>query len=367
MSGDNESGIIIDSLDYLMEPLQNGGVIPVISNAFRLEQIFREDEELFSLMRGVPQYYDEFSTFEQQLTKKWAASIKYPMSDDHNLARVAQYLQVESDEGAAAARKRYIKFLIEWLLKINENDERFKERVASFRRNPNPIFSKVVSDLEYPRFTEGFDDPLRLLARLPVKIYLTTSYSNFLEQALEAEDKKPRTQLCFCKFGKANIKEEYKPDPKFEPKEAEPAVVHLFGLEEYPSTLVLSEDDHINFLLNAVETLDPNSPEYPSYLRGALSESSLLLLGYHLRGWDFRTLFRFISKIRKTDSMDNEVAPSMAIQFNPSLGIKDNEDRSIKYLQKYFKKRNFKVKWDSAESFVYDLWKTWTRYGEAQL
>jgi hypothetical protein len=367
MATDDDNGVIIDSLDYLMEPLQSGGVIPVISNSFRLEEIFREDEELFALLEQVPEFYDEFRTFDQQLTKKWAESIKYPMSDDHNLARVAQYLQVESEEGAAAARKRYIKFLVERLLKLNENDEKFKDKVAGFRKNPNPLFSKVANDLEYPRFVEGFEDPLRLLAKLPVKIYITTSYSNFLELALEAEDKKPRTQLCFCKFGKANIKDEFKPDPKFDPREAEPAVVHLFGMEEYPSTLVLSEDDHINFLLNAVEALDPNSPEYPSYLRGALSESSLLLLGYHLRDWDFRTLYRFLSKIRKTDSMDNEVAPSMAIQFKPSLGIKDNEDRSIKYLQKYFKKRNFRVKWDSTESFVYDLWGTWIRYGEAQL
>jgi len=366
-SDDDDNGVVIDSLDYLMQPLQSGSVIPVISNSFRIEEIFREDEELFSLMTEVPQFYDEFRTFEQQLTKKWAASIKYPMSDDHNLARVAQYLQVESEVGIAAARQQYIKFLIERLLKLNESNESFKEKVAGFRKSPNPLFSKVVTDLEYPRFAEGFDDPLRLLAKLPVKIYITTSYSNFLERALEAEDKKPRTQLCFCKFGKTSIKPEYLPDPGFAPTEANPAVVHLFGLEDYPSTLVLSEDDHINFLLNAVEALDPKATEYPSYLRGALSESSLLLLGYHLRDWDFRTLFRFVSKIRRTESMDGEVAPSMAIQFKPSLGKKENEAKSVRYLEKYFKKRNFKVKWDSTDSFVYDLWNTWTMYGEAQL
>jgi len=358
--------MIIENLDYLMRFMESGRVIPVISNSFRIEEIFREDEELFALMAEVPQFYDEFHTFEQQLTKKWADSIEYPMSDDHNLARVAQYLQVESGF-AEGARKQYVRFLIDRLLDINETDEKYKDVVASLRKlSKTPLFSDVVTRLDYPRFMEGFDDPLQLLAKLPVKIYITTSYSNFLERALEAENKKPHTQLCFCKVGKTTIKAEHLPDRDFSPTDTSPAVVHLFGLEDYTNTLVLSEDDYINFLLNAVE--DINLPDvYPSYLRGALPESSLILLGYHLRDWDFRTLFRFISKIRKTESMDGEMAPSIAIQFKPSLGKKENEARSLKYLEKYFAKRNFKVKWAGTEEFVYEIWNTWNKYIQGQL
>jgi hypothetical protein len=185
---------------------------------------------------------------------------------------------------------------------------------------------------------------------------------------LEAEDKKPKTQLCFCRVGKTSIKKEHLPDPVFEPTDTTPAVVHLFGLEDYPNTLVLSEDDHINFLLNAVEDLpNPNVNVYPSYLRGGLSESSLLLIGYHLRDWDFRTLFRFLSKIRKTQSMDSEIAPSMAIQFKPSLGKKENEENALKYLENYFGKGQFRIKWDSNDSFIYDLCNTWNVFVESQL
>lgn len=363
---DDDEGVVLDSLDYLMQPLDGGSVIPVISNSFRIEQIFREDDELLALMSEAPQFFDEVLTFDQQLTKKWAKLIKYPMSDDHNLARVAQYQQVKSEVGAAAARQQYIKFLIDRLLKLNENREEFKDKVAGFRKSPNPLFSKVATELEYPKFEDGFEDPLRLLAKLPLRIYITTSYSDFLERALIAEYKTPITQLCFCKFGKTNIKADYLPKSDFAPTVENPAVVHLFGLEDYPSTLVLSEDDHVNFLLNAVDALDPKAIEYPSYLRGALSESTLLLLGYHVSGWDFRTLFRFISKIRKTESMDGDVAPSMAIQFKPSLEIKDNETLSIKYLERYFKKRNFRVRWNSTDSFVYELWNTWSMYKEPQ-
>jgi hypothetical protein len=260
------------------------------------------------------------------------------------------------------ARIEYIRFLIERLLKINEDNEEYKDLVVQIRRQfPAMLFSDVVHQLDYPRFQQGVDDPLRLLARLPLKIYVTTSYSNFLERALIAEEKTPRTQLCFCKLGKSNIREEHLPDRDFKPSVTNPAVVHLYGLEDYTNTLVLSEDDYLNFLINAVEEIN-SQDYYPSYLRGALPESSLILLGYHMQDWDFRTLFRFGSKVRKVEAVDDELTPSVAIQFKPSLERKEIEAKSLQYLEKYFAKRDFRVKWAGAEEFVYELWNTWNRY-----
>ena len=361
MVTDRNSGVIIDSLDYLMPFIEKGRVIPIISNSFRIEEIFRDDKELSALLAAAPKHYDEVRTFEQQLTKKWAEKIEYPMSDSHNLARVAQYRQVESGfpEGA---RIEYIRFLIERLLMINEDNEDYKDIVVRIRRQFQAmLFSDVVHQLDYPRFQQGVDDPLRLLARLPLKIYATTSYSNFLERALIAEEKTPRTQLCFCKLGKSNIREEHLPDRDFKPSATNPAVVHLYGLEDYTNTLILSEDDYMNFLMNAVEEIN-SQDYYPSYLRGALPESSLILLGYHMQDWDFRTLFRFGSKVRKIEAVDDEITPSVAIQFKPSLERKEIEARSLQYLEKYFAKRDFRVKWAGAEEFVYELWDTWNRY-----
>ena len=93
MFGDDDNDEAIDIMQHLVPLIGEGKVIPIISNAFRIEEIFREDEELSRMMSEVPQFYDEFRTFDQQVTKKWAASINYPMSDNHNLARVAQYAE----------------------------------------------------------------------------------------------------------------------------------------------------------------------------------------------------------------------------------------------------------------------------------
>jgi hypothetical protein len=198
MTSDDDNGAI-DTMGDLVRLIGKREVIPVISNAFRIEQIFREDEELSRMMAEVPQFYDEFRTFDQQLTKKWAASINYPMSDDHNLARVAQYLQVE--KGNAASRESYRQFLNDRVLKLSEgneqykNDEEYRNIVSGYRKPSKgqiPLFSDVVTDLQHPRFMEGVDDPLRLLAQLPVKIYITTS-SRIFWNVPSRKRKRPRS------------------------------------------------------------------------------------------------------------------------------------------------------------------------------
>ena len=360
----DDDGMTQNIMEHLVPLIGEGKVIPVIGNSFRIEEIFREDEELFRLATQVPQFYDEFRTFNQQLTKKWAANIRYPMSDDHNLARVAQYLQVEKGESFQDPRRNYIQFLIERLLVLSESNERYKNEeeyrnaVAGFRKPPKGktfSFSEVVRGLEYPHFMDGAEDPLRLLARLPLKIYITTSYSSFLEQALEKEEKTPRTQVCFCAEDLITDTD-HLPGREFKPTEKNPAVVHLFGLEDYIETLVLSEDDYIDFLMNAVENYKLDEM-FPSYLRGTLPKSSLLLLGYHLRDWEFRTLFRFISRIRNVNKTEK---PSIAIQFKPSLGRKEEENKAgLRYLEKYLSQGKFMVEWKNTEEFIYELWKAW--------
>ena len=314
-------------------------------------------------MEELPQFYDEVRTVHQQLTKLWAQKIGYPMSDDHNLARVAQYRQVESGD-PDLAKIEYIKFLNDRLLKLCDNEDGYKDKVMQLKlQTQRQFFSDTVEQLDYPRqFSNGKEDPLLLLARLPIKIYITTSYFNFLERALEAEGKTPRTQICFLSGGKSSVKREYLPDPNYDPTPTNPAVYHFFGLEDYKDTLVLSEDDHMNFLMNAVEEI--NSQDiYPTPLRLALPDSRFILLGYNLRDWDFRTIFGFILKIRKQIM----AKPSIAIQLKPTLGKKDYEAKSLEYLEHYFKGHKFRVKWTSTEDFIYELWDLWNKYRQGQL
>jgi hypothetical protein len=349
-----------DYLDDIMPFIKKGMVIPILSNSLRIEQIFRADKDISDQTSEMVDVDNEELTIDEQLTKEWADEIHYPMADDHNLARVAQFYQVEQKE-SLLAKAKYLKFLNKYLLDINEDEDAYKDVVGQMRTQ-EALFSEIVQQLDYPRYPEGVDDPLRLLAKLPLKIYVTTSYYNFMERALEAENKKPRTMVCFWSGGKLSAKPEHSPDPLYEPSDTEPAVYHLYGLEDYPQTLVISEDDFMNFLISVVEDTNTQNPVVPLRLREGLAESRLLLLGYHIRDWDFRVLFRFILKFRSTESAPR----GMLIQLKPGAKQSGNKEKSVEYLSQYFDKKQFGVEWANTEKFIQKLWNEWDKYRKGQ-
>lgn len=348
-----------DALKNILRYLSQGEVIPIISNSFRIEQIFRADKEVTDKISKSAKYDDEDLTIDEQLTKLWAERIKYPMPDTHNLARVAQYHLVESKD-QLSARSEYLDFLKRYLLRLARSDNQHRTiALRLLKRVQNLSFSNILHQLDYLNFPEGVEDPLRLLARLPLPIYITTSYYDFLERALELEDKKPRTQVCFWCSAGSNRKNENCPDPTFKPSVDEPAVYHLYGLEDHPQTLVLSEDDYMNFLVSIAEDKNTQNPIVPIILHGALAENRLLLLGYQLRDWDFRILFRFIQHFRENT---NSPPRGMVIQLKPDRKRIGEDEKSLSYLSHYFDKKEFDVEWTNTEDFIQELWTEWDKY-----
>lgn len=341
----------------IMPRINQGVVIPVISNSFRIEQIFREEGEAGESAEG-----GEEPTINDQLVGEWANWVEYPMEDKHDLARVAQYFLVEQKDNPQA-RTKYIEFLKTFLLTIAEEDSEYADVAARLKAQvQEQRFSEIVQKLDYPRFPQDAEDPLRLLARLPLPIYVTTSQSDFLERVLEAEGKKPRAQICFWSGVISSAAPEHRADPDFVPTATNPLVYHLFGLEDYPQTLVQSEDDYINFIMSMVEDTNTLNPIVPLYLRRALGESNLLLLGYRLQDWDFRILFRFILKFRR-----DEFSPrGMVIQLKQGGKKVENVEKSLEYLGHYFDRRKFDIEWSSAEAFIQKLWNEWNTYRQGQ-
>ena len=368
----NESSSESDSsessyLDDLIPFIKKGTVIPIISNSIRIEQIFSDEETLTNQFSANTNFDENDETTTEELTAEWAKYINYPMADANNLARVAQYYQVEQKD-PELAKTKYLKFLTDYLLNI-EADGDYKDDVSQLRKE-DASFSKTVQKLDHPRFPDGLEDqdPLRILAKLPLKIYITTSHSNFMEQALEAVGRHPRTEICFWTREKISamptqvVNTKYAtPDEKSDEEEP-PIVYHLFGVEEYPQTLVLSEDDYMNFLISVVQDTNTNKPVVPLWLREGLAESRLLLLGYRVQDWDFRVLFKFILNYR------NDSAPrGMLIQLEPGTQLVANKEKSLEYLGNYFDKKQFDVDWTNSEQFIQKLGVEWDKYRKGQL
>jgi hypothetical protein len=350
----------IKPIDYesdILRFIDDGSIVPVISNSFRLEQIFRDDAELIDrMLKNKIDFYDEVCTIDQELTRAWARSMAYPMSDNHNLARVAQYCEVVQEE-AELAKKEYLGFLNLRLLNNHQSRQGFEDVIAKYKKQRTTV-TNLAKELELPYlFPEGKEDSLRLLARLKLPVYITTSYFSFLEEALIKEGKTPSTQV-WSWGSKVKMKEEHQPKREYELDPLKPVVYHLFGLEDYAKSLVLSEDDYMDFLMKSASAIS-DLEVLPSPLRDALSQSRLLMLGYHIQSWDFRALFRFILEFRKPE----DAPKGIALQFKPTLENEDFEDQSLSYLDKYFGGHKFKVRWLDAETYIYELWEAMENRG----
>ena len=138
-----------------------------------------------------------------------------------------------------------------------------------------------------------------------------------------------------------------------------PFVYHLFGLEDYPKSMVLTEDDYLDFLAKISRDASQEKPIIPLYLRRALTQSSLILLGYRLRDWDFRVMFRgLINATPSSLRMFN-----LAIQLDPTHQEHAVSSEQIKnYLDNYFGSSNFTVEWSTSEGFMNRLWREWKRW-----
>ncbi len=330
-----------------------GQLIPIISNSVFNDIIFDlgEDDQV-----------NHDRSIEEQLTDVWADEIQYPLPDQHGLPRVALFDRVVNSTDDRASKVRYLNWLKDTLLFLAEDDDFIDEETIEELRDDidQQSFSDIAVELGYPRMLDGKNDSLQQLAALKLPIYVTTSPFDFLERALKANHRNPRTQICFWSEEPTTyLDESHKVDYDFKPTPENPMVFHLFGLEAYPESMVLNEDDYLDFLAIISKDVQQERPLIPVYLRKAITKSSLLLLGYQLRDWDFRVMFRGL--INATPSSLRRF--NLAIQLEPHQKTPVVSARQIrKYLEKYFVDSDFTVEWNTPHGFVATLWEEWNRW-----
>lgn len=352
----------------LSRRIQTGQVIPIISNAVQTDRIFDLDGDNVpgigtSRLQANPLGW----SIEDEIADAWAASdeVKFPLPEQHWLPRVALYDRVVNSEGDYDAKTRYLGWLKNYLLTIAEEYEvSDSDTIADLRDDlDRNSFSDIAVELGLPRVTDDSPDPIEQLAKLGLPIYITTSPFDFLERAIRADKREPRTQVCYWSGTPPVIDPALETDYDFRPSRATPLVFHLFGLEEFPETIVLHEDDYLDFLFAVLRDADQRL--VPSYLFQSIAQSDLILLGYRLRDWDLRVMFRGLlntpAKLRKMN---------LAIQMDPARIQSDELNEKIKaYLLGYFDESTFKVAWGSPQDFVRRLaeeYEKWIRGNRAK-
>lgn len=350
--------------------ISDGTVLPIVSDHVQGERVFSK------LLQHTPQQAargadvpttteaDDASKYEtsELLTEAWAEEIGYPMGDVYSLSRVALYNRLKCKENLRA-KQGYLNFLKRMLLdSVEELRLAHSDVLADLRSQLNErSFADIVTDLDQVNDLLKADDPLSILAQLNLPVYVTTSYYDFLERAIRANGREPYTLV----FGDSHeIRPEHQADRDFIPERNRPVVYHLHGLETIPTSIVLSEDDYLNFLVRITQPSDTQFPDIPYFLQSHLANSSLLLLGFQLQNWDFRATFKGL--VIKEGVMRRN--SSVAIQLSPHNQREIiNAAEAENYLTEYFRLANFEVEWSDSATFMRDLWNRWNLWRKGKL
>lgn len=247
----------------------------------------------------------------KDIAQAWAEEYSYPLGDTGNLPRVAQFLATTYD-----------------------NVFPKEELLDKWRQEPKT-----------PNF-EQEDEPHGVLARLPLPLYITTNYDDFMIQALRQARKDPKYEACrWNQHMRNKYGGRYELDTT-EPTAANPVVFHLHGsVQETAESLVLTEDDYLDFLVNITRYKDL----LPIRIQAALTSSSLLFIGYSLQDLNFRVIFRALLYEREISSRYQNV----------SIQLPDTPDVQ-NYFDKYYRDNlKIQVYWGTAQQFVKELSERW--------
>jgi hypothetical protein len=232
-------------------------------------------------------------------------SIEYPEAADRDLMRVAQYYQVMSRDHFGDVRAE-------------------------------------IADMLKAKRGDLFDSPPhKALAALPVPLYITTNYDDLLEHELKRAMKLPISLYPLWRPGLEHATEQALGKDEVEditPTAERPIVYHLHGHWDVPESMVVTEDDYINFL-----SVIHNPDLLPAVCRKALVSAHLLFVGYSLRDWNIRILLN-----RRLHN-----ARSLAIIRHP------NDSHLAEFLERDLDRRGVQILWGTAQEFTNEFMARW--------
>ncbi len=262
-----------------------------------------------------------------EIAQRWAKEHHYPLEDCHDLTRVAQYLATIQDDFTP------------------------KELVADY-------IEGHISNGQLPDFNEA-DEPHAVLADLPLPLYITTNYDDFMVRALKHRMRNPKQVICRWNESIRERPSVFESEKGFEPTAERPVVFHLHGHYQEPNSIVLTEHDYLDFIVNVSKEKDII---IPAQIQDAFTGTSLLFLGYRIADWDFRVLFRSLITYMGRSNVKSHVS----VQLVP-LGEKytqQQKERAQEYLHRYFDKLDIRVYWGTCREFAAEIRRRWREFSD---
>lgn len=280
----------------------------------------------------------------QDLAVSLAQKYGYPFPDGTDLPRVAQFVATTD---STRLRRDFNRLLAEGFLGKLGLDPAGAGRRAEL--------ADIVAASDWIQRSRGLAETEihQDLADLGLPLYLTTNYDPFMAQALADRGRAVRQEI--VPWQEAVRAQAGRPqrllDP--EPSSEQPVVVHLFGATTDPMSMVLTEDDHLDFLARIAR-----DHEYmlTADVSQALAKSTLLFLGFRLQDLEMKVILRGLLKNLALETWDRL---NVAVQLDEAQVDEDRVQQVVNYFQKYFAKSKIDVFWGSVEQFVTELHDRW--------
>jgi CHAT domain/SIR2-like domain len=280
----------------------------------------------------------------RDIARQWAEFYHYPMAlhERDDLPSVAQYLAVNQDKNlmrmelAASLRREILR------------------RHGRILAGESPIDINALLQLVWERrWAKDKTQLHRVLAKLPLEIYATTTPDNLLAHALADEKRIPEVDFCRWNDIWDAPKSIFRREPDYRPSKERPLVYHLFGCLEVPESVPVTEDDFADYLIGVAKRRDA----IPKLVRSALVNSALLFIGFHIHDWPFRVLFRSILQLEGYEK--GYGTSHVAVQIDPEGQLTEPEG-ARDYLKHYCRDAsgrdaNVSIYWGGAEDFAREL------------
>lgn len=135
---------------------------------------------------------------------------------------------------------------------------------------------------------------------------------------------------------------------------ANPVVFHLHGYVPIAESLVLTENDYMDFLVNVAS----DSEIIPPQIATALTGTTMLFLGYRIADWNFRVLLRSFARY-----MEPSVAYFSVAVMRPPDASESTREEAQNYMTNYYENLGVRVYWGEIKGFMQEFQKRWEGSG----